>query len=62
MQLKLIQTKRFLKIIIRGITKFDVASVEEIKTINEIDPSLQCSYMHTVKSKKILKMPILSME
>ncbi len=48
--------KEVLKIIIQsGITKFDVASVEEIKTINEIDPSLQCSYMHTVKSRENIK-------
>ena len=48
--------KEVLKTIIQsGITKFDVASVEEIKTINEIDPSLQCSYMHTVKSRENIK-------
>ena len=41
-----------LKTIIQsGIKKFDVASVEEIKTIKKIDPNLNCSYMHTVKSR-----------
>ena len=45
--------KEVLKTIIQsGIKQFDVASVEEIKTIKQIDPNLNCSYMHTVKSRK----------
>ena len=45
-----------LKTIIQsGIKKFDVASVEEIKTIKKIDPNLHCSYMHTVKSRENIK-------
>ena len=45
-----------LKTIIQsGINKFDVASVEEIKTIKKIDPNLHCSYMHTVKSRENIK-------
>ena len=45
--------KEVLKTIIQsGIKHFDVASVEEIKTIKQIDPNLHCSYMHTVKSRE----------
>ena len=45
--------KEVLKTIIQsGIKQFDVASVEEIKSIKELDPNLHCSYMHTVKSRK----------
>ncbi len=48
--------KEVLKTIIQsGIKKFDVASVEEIKNIKQIDPKLHCSYMHTVKSRKNIK-------
>ncbi len=48
--------KEILKTIIQsGIKKFDVASVEEIKTIKQLDPNLQCSYMHTVKSRESIK-------
>ncbi len=48
--------KEVLKTIIQsGITKFDVASVEEIKVIKELDPNLHCSYMHTVKSRENIK-------
>ncbi len=48
--------KEVLKTIIQsGIRQFDVASVEEIKTIKQIDPKLQCSYMHTVKSRESIK-------
>jgi len=48
--------KEVLKIIIEsGIKKFDVASVEEIKTIKQINPNLHCSYMHTVKSRENIK-------
>ena len=48
--------KEVLKTIIQsGIKQFDVASVEEIKTIKQIDPNLNCSYMHTVKSRENIK-------
>ena len=48
--------KEVLKTIIQsGIKQFDVASVEEIKSIKQIDPNLKCSYMHTVKSRKSIK-------
>ncbi len=35
-----------------GIKNFDVASIKEIQGIKEIDSSLDCSYMHTVKSRE----------
>ena len=38
-----------------GIKQFDVASVDEIKTIKELNPDLHCSYMHTVKSRENIK-------
>ena len=42
-----------LKTIIKsGINHFDVASIEEIKAIKNLDPNLHCSYMHTIKSRK----------
>ncbi len=48
--------KEVLKTIIQsGIKHFDVASVEEILTIKQIDPNLHCSYMHTVKSRDNIK-------
>ncbi len=48
--------KEVLKTIIQsGIKQFDVASVEEIKSIKKIDPNLRCSYMHTVKSRENIK-------
>ena len=48
--------KDVLKTIIQsGIKQFDVASVEEIKTIKKLDPELSCSYMHTVKSRENIK-------
>ena len=48
--------KEVLKTIIHsGIKQFDVASVEEIKTIKKLDPKLSCSYMHTVKSRENIK-------
>ena len=48
--------KEVLKTIIQsGIKYFDVASIEEIKTIKELDPNLHCSYMHTVKSRESIK-------
>ncbi len=48
--------KEVLKTLIQsGIKQFDVASVEEIININQIDPNLRCSYMHTVKSRESIK-------
>ena len=44
--------KEVLKTIIQsGIKHFDVASIEEIKAIKQLDTNLHCSYMHTVKSR-----------
>ena len=39
-------------IIESGIENFDVASINEIKTIRNINKSVKCSYMHTVKSRE----------
>ena len=38
-----------------GINQFDVASIEEIKTIKNLSKSAKCSYMHTVKSRESIK-------
>ena len=38
-----------------GIKQFDVASIEEIKTIREFSKTAKCSYMHTVKSRESIK-------
>ncbi len=38
-----------------GIKNFDVASIKEIQEIKKIDNSLQCSFMHTVKSREAIK-------
>ena len=38
-----------------GITNFDVASIEEIKTINEMSQSVDCYYMNTIKNKDHIK-------
>ena len=35
-----------------GVEQFDVASIEEIKTVNRFSQKAKCSYMHTVKSKE----------
>ena len=35
-----------------GINQFDVASIEEIKTVRKFSQSAKCSYMHTVKSRE----------
>ena len=35
-----------------GITQFDVASIEEIKSVRKFNQSAKCSYMHTVKSRE----------
>jgi len=42
-------------IIDSGIENFDVASINEIKTIRSINKSVKCSYMHTVKSRESIK-------
>ena len=42
-------------IIESGIDNFDVASINEIKTIRSINKSAKCSYMHTVKSRESIK-------
>ena len=38
-----------------GIEQFDVASIEEIKTIREFNKTAKCSYMHTVKSRESIQ-------
>ena len=43
------------ELINNGITNFDVASIEEIKTINEMSQSVNCYYMNTVKNKDHIK-------
>ena len=35
-------------IIESGIDQFDVASIDEIKSIKNIDQNIKCSFMHTV--------------
>ena len=35
-----------------GINQFDVASIEEIKSVKEFSLSAKCSFMHTVKSRE----------
>jgi len=42
-------------IIESGIKNFDVASINEIKTIRDIDKSAKCAYMHTIKSRESIK-------
>ena len=42
-------------IIDSGIKNFDVASINEIKTIKDIDKTVKCSFMHTVKSRESIK-------
>ena len=42
-------------IIESGIENFDVASINEIKTIKDIKKSAKCAYMHTVKSRESIK-------
>jgi ornithine decarboxylase len=43
------------KIIDSGIEQFDVASIEEIKSIRAFSQSAKCSFMHTVKSRESIK-------
>jgi|TARA_B100000700_G_scaffold160493_1_gene177685 ornithine decarboxylase len=38
-----------------GIKNFDVASIKEIQDIKNINPDVNCSYMHTVKSRESIK-------
>jgi len=38
-----------------GVNQFDVASIEEIKTIKKLSQTAKCSYMHTVKSRESIK-------
>jgi ornithine decarboxylase len=42
-------------IIESGVEQFDVASIEEIKSIRNFSKSAKCSYMHTVKSRESIK-------
>ena len=42
-------------IIESGIKNFDVASINEIKAIRNIDKNVKCSFMHTVKSRESIK-------
>ena len=42
-------------IIDSGIEQFDVASIEEIKSIRNFSHNAKCSYMHTVKSRESIK-------
>jgi ornithine decarboxylase len=42
-------------IIDSGVEQFDVASIEEIKSIRNFSQSSKCSYMHTVKSRESIK-------
>ena len=42
-------------IIDSGVKQFDVASVEEIKSIRNFSQTAKCSYMHTVKSRESIK-------
>ena len=43
------------QIIESGVEQFDVASIEEIKSIRNFSQSAKCSYMHTVKSRESIK-------
>ena len=38
-----------------GIKHYDVASIKEIETIRNLNPEVECSYMHTVKSREDIK-------
>ena len=38
-----------------GIDQFDVASVEEIKSVRKFSQSAKCSFMHTVKSRESIR-------
>ena len=38
-----------------GVNQFDVASIEEIKSIKDFSQTAKCSFMHTVKSRNDIK-------
>ena len=38
-----------------GVKHYDVASIKEIETIKNLNPEVECSYMHTVKSREDIK-------
>ena len=38
-----------------GIKHYDVASIKELETIKNLNPEVECSYMHTVKSREDIK-------
>ena len=38
-----------------GIDQFDVASIEEIKSVRKFSKSAKCSFMHTVKSRESIR-------
>ena len=38
-----------------GIKHYDVVSIKEIETIKNLNPEIECSYMHTVKSREDIK-------
>ncbi|MDA9647830.1 type III PLP-dependent enzyme [Candidatus Pelagibacter sp.] len=42
-------------IIDSGVEQFDVASIEEIRSIRNFSHTAKCSYMHTVKSRESIK-------
>ena len=42
-------------IIESGIDQFDVASIDEIKSIKNINQNIKCSFMHTVKSRESIE-------
>ncbi len=43
------------KIIESGVNQFDIASIEEIKSIKNFSQTAKCSFMHTVKSRNDIK-------
>ena len=43
------------QVIESGVDQFDVASIEEIKSIRYFSKTAKCSYMHTVKSRENIK-------
>tara|TARA_B100000427_G_scaffold284160_1_gene256872 strand:- start:89 stop:1267 length:1179 start_codon:yes stop_codon:yes gene_type:complete len=48
--------KKILDQIIKGgINDFDVASIEEVRTIKKIAPNANCFYMHTIKNREHIK-------
>ena len=43
------------QIIESGVDQFDVASIEEIRSIRNFSHTAKCSYMHTVKSRESIR-------